>query len=673
MRALPGRPLRTEHAAVGLFFVLIVLLYLWGVRYRLDMLEEGYFVYTSSRVFAGEIPYRDFSTPYTPAFFYLNALVFELFGLEILAMRHAMLVPRIGVLLVAFLLGRRIMPPAFALVPAVVLLLDDSTPGVWDSHPAWWASLLALLAVWCVCRYRERGAFGWWVAACLAAGASFAFKQNIGIFVTAALVAVALSEARALPGVRAPAVLDRVQILLPSGVAGLAGRMAGPAALLALFLGTTWGVRAHLNAVVFLMLALPFAALAVERLRRSACATAAEAAATAPPSSAATRARLAVVAAGFLLVNLPWLVALTLALGPGGTPYGAFIGAIDTAGYYFPLEPPRPSAALLVGLVGLAPTALWGLSRPWSAARKLGLLLGLAGLAAVLLGALLGRAGEVHPSPLRAMSLLSVDAAWNVILYLPSLAFWTGFILLVSGRVRPAERFYLRWYLLAGSLLLLNQYPRMDEPHLLYSAPLLYVVGAYLLWCLYRVLTRNLGLGRLGRVQRVAMFLALLGLPMIGVWPMVEVRRSDLLVRQEDGLLSLRTPRYEWLDLPGVNLYELETLAAKWRRLRAFFGEHTAPGERIFVYPAAPMLYYLVDRPNGSRFAHLLPGLLSPADEQETIRRLETLPVRYVIWDTIGEQFWIPPGTSRTLVTYVWERYEPVESIGGYEVLRRKG
>ena len=674
MRSLSCRPTRTERAAVGLFFALLVLLHLWGVRYRLDTLDEGYFVYNSSRVFAGEIPYRDFSTPYTPAFFYLNALVFKLFGLEIVAMRLAMLVPRIGVLLLAFVLGRRVMPPAFALVPAFVVLLDDWAPGVWESHPAWWSSFLALVSVWCVCRYRERGVFGWWVAACLVAGASFAFKQNIGIFISAALVTLALSEARALPGVWAPGVLDRFRLPLPPRLAELARRLAGPAALLALCFGATWGMRAHLNAAVFAMLALPFAALAVERVRRPAYDATGEVElmAAAPPGPAATRARLGALAAAFALVNLPWLAALTLVLGPSETPYAAFVGAIDTAGYYFPLEPPRSSAALLVGLVSLAPAGLWVASRPWSLAARLGLLAVVAALAAVLIGALFALAGEVHPRLLRAWVLVTVDASWNLILYLPSLAFWTGFGLLATGRVPPRERFYLRWYLLAGSLLLLNQYPRMDEPHLPYSAPLLYVVGAYVLWRLYRALTRGLGLGRLGRLQRVAMFLALLGLPLIGVWPTVEVRRSDLVIRQEGSLLELAPPRYEWLDLPGVNVYELEDFAEKWRRLHAYFRDHSAPGERIFVYPAAPLLYYLVDRPNGSRFAHLLPGLLSPSDERETIRRLETVPVRYVIWDTFGQRYWIRPGTYQTLETYIWEWYEPVESVGGFEVLRRR-
>jgi 4-amino-4-deoxy-L-arabinose transferase-like glycosyltransferase len=250
---MPCRPTRAERLALGAFFVLLTLVHVWGVHYRLDTLDEGYFVYTTSRVFAGELPYRDFATPYTPGFFYLSALTYRLFGLEIVTLRLMMLVARIGVFVLVYLLGRRIMPAPFAVLPVLMLLAEDPAPGVWESHPAWWATLFMLLAVWSVCRHCDSGRPVWWLTACASAGLSFAFKQNIGIFAAASLVAVALAEERHLPPLRAPEVVRRATGRLRSRLADRIRRASGPAALLALGLGTAWGMRAHPEPPIIIM------------------------------------------------------------------------------------------------------------------------------------------------------------------------------------------------------------------------------------------------------------------------------------------------------------------------------------------------------------------------------------------------------------------------------------
>jgi hypothetical protein len=231
----------------------------------------------------------------------------------------------------------------------------------------------------------------------------------------------------------------------------------------------------------------------------------------------------------------------------------------------------------------------------------------------------------------------------------------------------------LRLCLLAGSLLLLNQYPRMDEVHMLFSGPLLWIVVGYSLWRLYAWITRNVAPQPQGRLARAAAYAAVLSLPLAAVWPLIEVRREHLLVRQSTDSLWLAPPPHLPIDLPGASVLEIETSVLKFRRLAAYFREHTQPGERIFVYPAAPLLYYLVDRPNATRFNHVLGGLLSAADEAETLERLASVPATYVIWDTFGAEVWTGPGDYQRLTDAIWNDYDPVESIGGYEIMRRKG
>ena len=71
----------------GLISALVCIAYLWVSRYGFDLLEEGYFSTHSRRVQLGGLPYRDFSTPYTPGIFYLGARLMDWFGTDVVTLR----------------------------------------------------------------------------------------------------------------------------------------------------------------------------------------------------------------------------------------------------------------------------------------------------------------------------------------------------------------------------------------------------------------------------------------------------------------------------------------------------------------------------------------------------------------------------------------------------------
>jgi hypothetical protein len=653
---------RIERVAVSLLLAIVLGLFIWIAHFRLDPLDEGYFIYTSSRVLAGELPYRDFATPYTPGFFYLNALLFRIFGMDVLTLRLSLVVARISLLLLVYLLGRRIMPPAFAALPVLFLLIVDQAPGGWESHPAWWSTAALLIAVWCVCRHLEQGRNHWWLAAGLAAGASFAFKQNLGLFALLALLAAALCYEQELPEMRAPSWLARLRLPLSPSFVDSVRPALGPLSLIMLCLVTAFGIRQHLSPLLFAMFCAPFAALALERLGGV----------PTSPVSASTRVRLSLATASFGLVTLSWLLPLALALGPEETPFAAFVGSINPAGYYLPLEPPRPGLGWVLGLWALGLFLVIPLCRRWPRLLKAGMGFGALALSAGLLHELLRPAAEVDPHFERAAVLLTVQATTNLALYLPALAFWSAYVMLVTRRVPANHSFYLRWYLLAGVLLLLNQYPRMDEVHLQFSAPLLWIAGAYAIWRLYARITRRVSANPCSRLGRCVAYVALVGLPFAAAWPMLLARLEALLVPAPDALLGLAPPRYVPVGLPGASVLETEEFASKYQRLAAYFRQHSRADDPIFVYPAAPLLYYLLDRPNATRFNHLLPGLLSAEEEGEAIERLGSVPASYVVWDSFGADYWGRPGVYQHLTDYIWDNYAPVESIGGFEVMRRK-
>jgi hypothetical protein len=365
-------------------------------------------------------------------------------------------------------------------------------------------------------------------------------------------------------------------------------------------------------------------------------------------------------------------VPLWRALGPSGIPLASFIGAIDPAGYYYAMEPLRDELVPVVALGGLALLAGWVMVRPWSRLLKVAMLSGVAALAIACLHEVLGGA-ELHPRLGRSVLLFVNKATTNLVLYLPLVVFWVALPLLLLGRVPRQHQPNLRSLLFTASLLFLTQYPRMDETHLLFSGPLIWIVGAYLLWLLRCWMTRGVPVHQIARPQRLMLYLIIGALPFAAVWPSLELRRKDLVVRDSAGTFTLTTARLSSLDLPGARVSELEEFVGKYQALADFFRTNSAPSDRIFVYPAVPLLYYLVDRPNATRFNHIFPGLLTPEDERETIERLWSTPAAFVVWDVFGADYWGKPGMYQALTDFIWEWYEPVADIGGFAVLRLRG
>lgn len=74
--------------AIDLILILLALLYyLFFVNKGLILSDEGYYVHYAQRIADGQIAYKDFLLQYTPGYFYLLALLYKIFGLQILVGR----------------------------------------------------------------------------------------------------------------------------------------------------------------------------------------------------------------------------------------------------------------------------------------------------------------------------------------------------------------------------------------------------------------------------------------------------------------------------------------------------------------------------------------------------------------------------------------------------------
>jgi hypothetical protein len=634
-------------------------------HYWLDLIDEGYFADLADRVARGELPYRDFSTVYTPGVHYLHAWTFGLLGRDLVSLRLLLVVAKAGLAVLLYVLTRRVAPPAFAVLPVALLFAVDTAPLMWEPHPAWYALLFALVCVWSICRLIQGGSDGWTALAGAAAGLSCAFKQNIGFFVLLAAVGLLLFETADLPAGRARLPLPRC----------LAGRWLWVAAravfALVVLAALTWLLRAYLEpriATVFLLPVIGWAAASlvgsVEGPERR--------------DLEAMLGRLLWLIAAFLGTTLVWALPLLMAVGPSSLPLAQFVGSLDLTGFYWELAEPRFGFALFLLAAVACPIAVQRLCRPAAFRRRF-----IEGVAFLLVAALATDLALVDVA-LATPDLsqdeadffhLSIRAAETVLLYLPSLAFWGGAAAYASSRavLAPVTALTLRWYLLAGSLVLFNLYPRMDTMHVTYSGPILFVVGAFALYRLFLAIERRLPESPGKSLYRGLLFAALLVLPAAAALPNLEWRVKSV-VSWQSGWPHFDVPDYVPMGVPGAGVLVPRNSRDAIGGVARYLRQRTAAGEPIFVYPTQPMFYYLADRPNPTRFGHVYPGAATPDEQLEMIATLETSQVHYVVWDQYWVNDWGDAGRyllNKPLTDYLLRTFHTETMVGPFHILAR--
>ena len=643
-RAVAGPLGRIESVVVALAAVGLFALYARAGRYWIDLIDEGYFLYLASRVAAGELPYRDFDTYYTPAVFYLYAATFELFGVSVEPIRLLLAATRVAWFVLLYRLTRRVAPWPFAGLPFLVVAAVDAVPIAPEPHPAWFAMLATLVALDAIVRHHYKPRVRWVVAAGLAAGVAFAFKQNVGAFTALSVGAYLLLRERRATGRLLLAGQGAFALVLALAATvllwpGLDGRVAVTVwlpllATLGLLVGSAWA-----------------------RVRVDAWTT-----------GLGPFLRDALAAGGaFVAVTLLWLVPLTLALGIDGTPFGLFVGAVNQGALILPLPSPPPSTRAVVLAAIWLPIALAALlRRPGERPSR-----------RIVVGALVATAllpwlpiAETAPeslddAPTHYPWVGSLDEQLGTLyVYLPALGAWAGLAMLGVAGWRGAPVEPLAAYLLVGTLSLLAFYPRMDVAHAMFAGPPLLVVGACGIARAYRALARPAGV-----LVRGLIFASLLLAPLAAVAPHVSWRYATLVHADPR---APRPPAYVPLGLERADVLAPENVADSIRGAVRFVQAGTPPGQPFFAYPAVPMFYFLAERPNPTRFDHVIPGALTPDDRQHMIRDLDTRKPRYVLWVHGGVVYWGTDPTDRDLSDYVWGCYAQVANFPPYLMLERR-
>jgi 4-amino-4-deoxy-L-arabinose transferase-like glycosyltransferase len=241
-------------------------------------------------------------------------------------------------------------------------------------------------------------------------------------------------------------------------------------------------------------------------------------------------------------------------------------------------------------------------------------------------------------------ALLGVVAAPAV---LPILT-WLAWAIYFAIRRRVEQP--ILFLILCSGALVASTYPRWDIGHLLYVAPISYVLAA-------AFLHRSLPAKTLPPLFCLTMFVA------IFVWtPGVAGLSGVRRVTTSAGVVRVK-PEDEKL---------LHMILGRVR-----------PGDSLFVFPYFPTMYFLTHGVNPTRFSYLQPGLMTPEDEAIALQELQGHPPQWVFYDYVRPEeylkHWPSSDPSRLRLNSIEEflsaRYHPLEKLshrlGDFSLLER--
>ena len=161
-------------------FLLIFLYFLFFSIFRINDCDEGYILTASMRILNGELPYKDFFLHTPPLTYYAVAAVFKIFGQQLIAGRILTVIIGLLIALLLYLISRRIMSLAYALIPPLIFM-SWGTGQVNIPSFAWFGLLFALGSVYAFIAFMDHEDSWSMMIAGIFSGLSFLSKQNLGL------------------------------------------------------------------------------------------------------------------------------------------------------------------------------------------------------------------------------------------------------------------------------------------------------------------------------------------------------------------------------------------------------------------------------------------------------------------------------------------------------------
>ena len=168
--------------------------------------DEGCAVYGAMRILAGDLPYRDFWTVYSPGQMYLLAGVFKVFGASLLVERVVSVAILVSGSVLAYFVASMIFPRTGAVLTTVLWTIGIDSCRFYGNTML--STLMVSLAAW-LFLLRFLRSPGWvpLLASGLMAGVATLFRQDFGAYnLLAAMVPLAIWHRKWVPGYVAVAI-----------------------------------------------------------------------------------------------------------------------------------------------------------------------------------------------------------------------------------------------------------------------------------------------------------------------------------------------------------------------------------------------------------------------------------------------------------------------------------
>jgi len=231
------------------------------------------------------------------------------------------------------------------------------------------------------------------------------------------------------------------------------------------------------------------------------------------------------------------------------------------------------------------------------------------------------------------------------------LAVWTAWILYFAiRRISPVRERLILFLLFCSLALLLSTYPRWDVGHLLYVAPIAYVLAAVLI---NRVVPTKAAPAVFFFLTTIAVLVwspVILG---VGAHRRMQTPGGEIRIQPEDG------------------------------KLFDFFYTRIRPGDSLFVFPYFATVYFFTRGVNPTRFSYLQPGLMTDEDEATALRELRANPPTWIVYSDVPPevflQHWPSSDPKRlrlpSIEQFFKQNYRPVEKhlhrLGEFFLLQR--
>ena len=168
-------------------FILIFTYLLFFSIFKIDNGDEGCIITASMRILNGELPYKDFFLHTPPITYYAIAAAFKIFGSYLIVARVLTAIIGILIALLLYLISRRIMPSAYALIAPLIFMVWG-TSQVPNPDYAWFGLLFSLISIYAFAYFLEHENPWCIITAGIFSGISFLSKQNLGLCVFAVLI-----------------------------------------------------------------------------------------------------------------------------------------------------------------------------------------------------------------------------------------------------------------------------------------------------------------------------------------------------------------------------------------------------------------------------------------------------------------------------------------------------